>query len=130
MLRDPLKSQHRNLVTCPTLLIIPVAFLGVVMSLLFTVLYWLIGAIRPFLVPLCFVMAWGLILIMGWSIVAALRDGMQRVKQLHEIPCANCRFFTNSYHLKCSVHPSIALSEEAIGCRDYEGANEMERRLC
>jgi hypothetical protein len=98
------------------------------MSLLFTLLYWLVGSIRPFLVPICFVMAWGLIVIICWSIVAALRDGMQRVKQLHEIPCANCRFFTNSYYLKCPVHPSIALSEEAIGCRDYEAVRE--RQLC
>jgi hypothetical protein len=100
------------------------------MSLLFTLLYWLVWAIRPFAVPFCFVMAWGLILMVAWSIFAALRDGTARVKQLHRIPCADCCFFTNSYHLKCPVHPSVALSEEAIGCRDYEAMSERERQLC
>jgi hypothetical protein len=90
------------------------------MTLFFSLLYWLIGAIQPFLTPLCFVMAWGIIFSICWSIFVALRDGMQQVKQLHRIPCANCQFFTNSYYLKCPVHPSWALSEEAIGCRDYK----------
>lgn len=36
------------------------------------------------------------------------------------MPCSRCAFFTGSYHLKCTVHPCKALSEEAIGCLDYE----------
>ena len=90
------------------------------MALFFFLLSGLIHVIRPFLIPLCFVVAWGIVLIVGWSILAALRDGVKQVKQLHQIPCANCQFFTNSYYLKCPVHPSMALSEEAIGCRDYQ----------
>jgi hypothetical protein len=98
------------------------------MSLFFSVLYWLIRAIQPFLTPICFVMAWVIILIVGWSILAALRDGVKQVKYLHQIPCANCQFFTNSYYLKCPVHPSMALSEEAIGCRDYKVGSEIGNR--
>jgi RNA polymerase subunit RPABC4/transcription elongation factor Spt4 len=98
------------------------------MSLIFTLLHSLIWAIRPFAVPICFVMAWGLVLIVFWSIFAAFRDGMARVKTLHEIPCANCRFFTHSYHLKCPVHPSAALSEAAIGCRDFETLTNRENQ--
>jgi len=90
------------------------------MALLFLLISRLIHAVQPFLIPICFVMAWGIVLIMGWSILAALRDGVKQVKNLHQIPCANCLFFTNSYYLKCPVHPSIALSEGAIGCRDYQ----------
>ncbi len=95
------------------------------MALFFSLLRGLIYAIQPFLTPLCFVMAWGIVLIVGWSILAALRDGVKQVKQLHQIPCANCQFFTNSYYLKCPVHPSMALSEEAIGCRDYRASSEI-----
>jgi RNA polymerase subunit RPABC4/transcription elongation factor Spt4 len=39
---------------------------------------------------------------------------------MHQIPCHNCQFFTNNYRLKCTVHPSIANTEEAIDCSDYQ----------
>lgn len=71
------------------------------------------------LVPICFVLAWSLVIILGWSLWAATRDAVNKAKQMHEIPCANCQFFTNTHYLKCPVHPTTALSEEAIGCPDY-----------
>lgn len=83
-------------------------------------LYWLIQALQPLLVPICFVSAWAIVLLLGWNIWAAMRDGIHNAKQMHQIPCANCRFFTDSYHLKCPVHPKKALSSEAINCTDYE----------
>jgi hypothetical protein len=82
----------------------------------------LVRLIQPILVPLCFVLAWGLLILTAWGIWSATRDGLAKAKQMHEIPCANCRFFTNDYHLKCPVHPSEALSEAAIGCPDFEPA--------
>lgn len=36
-----------------------------------------------------------------------------------KIPCRNCRFLSNSSYLKCAVHPTTALTEEAIDCSDY-----------
>jgi hypothetical protein len=45
-----------------------------------------------------------------------------QVQRLHQIPCSNCLFFTGEYNLKCAVHPCKALSEEAIGCADYQTA--------
>jgi hypothetical protein len=95
------------------------------MTLFFFLLSRLIHTIQPFLIPICFVTAWGIVLIVGWSVLAALRDGVKQVKHLHQIPCANCQFFTNSYYLKCPVHPSMALSEEAIGCRDYQASSQI-----
>jgi hypothetical protein len=44
------------------------------------------------------------------------------LQRLHQIPCGNCLFFTGEYNLKCAVHPCKALSEEAIGCADYQSA--------
>jgi hypothetical protein len=39
------------------------------------------------------------------------------------IPCRNCRFLSSSSYLKCAVHPTTALTEEAIACPDYRPRN-------
>jgi len=83
----------------------------------------LIQLIQPILVPLCFVIAWALVVMTVWNLVAATRDSMQRAKVMHQIPCSDCRYFTNNHLLKCPLHPKIALSEEAIDCKDYEGTS-------
>jgi hypothetical protein len=97
------------------------------MALFFSILAILIHAIQPFLTPICFVVAWSIVLMVVWSLFSATKEGVEQVKHLHRIPCADCQFFTNSYYLKCPVHPSTALSEEAIGCRDFEGSREIRR---
>lgn len=65
-------------------------------------------------------LAWAIALLAFWNLFAASRDTVKRSKTLHQIPCANCRFFTHDYRLKCTVHPDIALTEGAIGCKDFE----------
>jgi hypothetical protein len=65
------------------------------------------------------VFAWALVILSVWSFWAAMRDVVARSRQMHQIPCANCQFFTKDYHLKCTVHPSIALTEDAIDCPDF-----------
>jgi hypothetical protein len=84
-----------------------------------TILYYVIQSLQPILVPLCFIVAWVFLLSLGWSMVSAIRDLLDRSKRMHEIPCANCQFFTNNYRLKCTVQPTLANTEQAIGCRDY-----------
>lgn len=79
-----------------------------------------IHLIQPLVVPVCFVAAWGLLLIAGWSVVSFFRDGLNRAQKMHAIPCPRCQYFTENYHLKCPVHPTAALSEAAINCIDYE----------
>lgn len=86
---------------------------------MFQLLYPLIRAIEPFLVPVCFVSAWVLVLVLGWSVWSAVAASVARSKRMHQIPCADCVFFTADYRLKCPVRPTIALTEEAIGCSDY-----------
>lgn len=83
-------------------------------------LYPILHALQPLLIPLCFLVAWGFVILMVVNIWAFVRDSVARAKQMHQIPCANCQFFTGDYHLKCTVHPSRALSEAAIGCQDFE----------
>ncbi|MFB8793350.1 MAG: hypothetical protein U7126_03750 [Microcoleus sp.] len=82
-------------------------------------LYFLIKTIQPVLVPLCFVSAWGLMFLVFSSIGHSVTDSLRRAQRMHQIPCANCVFFTGDYHLKCPVQPTIALSEDAIDCLDY-----------
>lgn len=41
------------------------------------------------------------------------------IKVLHQIPCKNCKFYSNDPHLKCAVNPSTVLTKQAIDCSDY-----------
>jgi hypothetical protein len=80
----------------------------------------LIKLIQPMLVPLCFVCAWTFLAALVWTILNTVGDGVARAQQMHRIPCSECRFFTNDYHLKCTVRPNLANTEEAINCSDYQ----------
>lgn len=82
----------------------------------------LIQSLQPLLVPFCFGLAWLLVALIFWSIWTALRDVISHAKQMHEIPCASCQFFTNTHYLKCPIHPKTALSIDAINCPDYQSA--------
>ncbi len=84
------------------------------------VFYTALHLFQAILVPVCFVLAWLIVALLAWSLWAAIRDAVGKAKQMHEIPCANCQFFTNTHYLKCPVHPKSALSEDAIGCPDYK----------
>jgi|JI8StandDraft_2_1071088.scaffolds.fasta_scaffold107713_1 hypothetical protein len=85
---------------------------------------WLTEAIaripQTVMIPLCFGVAWYLVATVVRSIFSFTRDGVTQVKTLHQIPCADCAFFTGDYHLKCPVRPSDALSEAAINCPDFQ----------
>ena len=91
-----------------------------VMQLAFVLLAKFVIWVRPFLPTICFVFLWGVIVLTTYNLVTGLRKGIDNVRQMHRIPCAGCQYATNSYHLKCSIKPSIAFSEEAIGCQDFE----------
>lgn len=81
---------------------------------------FLIHGIQPFLVPICFVVAWTVTILAVLSLWTAVRDSVTTAKQMHQIPCSGCQFFTDNYRLKCTVRPSIANTEEAIHCLDYQ----------
>jgi hypothetical protein len=83
-------------------------------------LNFLISTIQMFLVPICFVTAWTVIILVISSLWTAARDSVSTAKQMHQIPCSGCQFFTDDYRLKCTVHPSIANTEDAIHCMDYQ----------
>lgn len=68
----------------------------------------------------------GFILIV-WTILAVARldfwktfhNRLIPIKHSSKIPCSNCQFFKNDPYLKCAVHPSKVLSEDAIDCPDH-----------
>jgi hypothetical protein len=86
---------------------------------MFQFIRFLIEIIQPMLIPICFCSAWLFIGILFWTIAKAFGETVDRAKQMHRIPCTECRFFTGDYHLKCTVQPHLANTEEAIECRDY-----------
>jgi len=57
---------------------------------------------------------------MVWSLWSGCRDVVKGSQRLHKIPCSDCQYFTDSHLLKCTLHPYIALTEDAIECTDYE----------
>ncbi|MEH2324179.1 MAG: hypothetical protein V7K32_11500 [Nostoc sp.] len=87
---------------------------------MFQLLSFLIHGIQPFLVPICFVVAWTVTILVVLSLWTAARDSVTTAKLMHQIPCSGCQFFTDNYRLKCTVRPSIANTEEAIHCLDYQ----------
>jgi hypothetical protein len=36
-----------------------------------------------------------------------------------KIPCQHCYFFSKNSLLKCAVHPTTAMTTEAVGCSDF-----------
>jgi len=82
-------------------------------------LHFILYILDPFLVPICFVCAWMLVLMVARSLWGAVRSGVARAQMMHQIPCTGCQFFTNDYRLKCTVRPQIANTEKAIACSDY-----------
>jgi len=85
----------------------------------FQLLHALTVVLQPVLIPFCCLAAWSMLLGGIWTLGATAREGIATLKHLHQIPCANCEFFTGNYLLKCPVHPFSALTEEAIHCSDY-----------
>ena len=82
-------------------------------------------ALQPVTAPLCFITICALTFLLLRSIWRSTRIGIANVKRLHQIPCSNCRFFTNDFRLKCTLHPIDALTEEAINCSDFCLKNKL-----
>ena len=64
--------------------------------------------------------AWCLILDFVYSLGVTSVEGWKQLRRMHQVPCSRCVYCTGDYNLKCSVRPYDALTEQAIGCRDFE----------
>lgn len=76
--------------------------------------------IRPAVPTVCFLFLWSTVALTVWSFFKNIRSGVANIKRMHQIPCTKCAYANNSHYLKCSVQPSIAFSEAAIDCQDFE----------
>jgi len=81
---------------------------------------FLTHGIQPFLVPICFFIAWTMIIMVFLNLWTATKETVKIAQEMHKIPCHNCQFFTNNYRLKCTVNPHIASTAAAIGCKDHQ----------
>ena len=95
------------------------------LALVHHILQWIFSVLQPYIKPICFIIAWSSIALAIWQVVATFHASVAQAQRMHQIPCANCKFFTGDYHLKCPVHPREALSEAAIDCMDFESDNGM-----
>jgi hypothetical protein len=83
-------------------------------------IFFLIQGIKPFLIPICSIIAWIVIVLVFLNLWAATKETLKTAQEMHKIPCHNCQFFTNNHRLKCTVNPYVANTEAAIGCQDYQ----------
>jgi hypothetical protein len=89
----------------------------------------ILQAVQPVPVPICFVAAWLLVILAVWSSFKAVQSITSQFIRMHTIPCSSCQFLTGNSCLKCTVHPSIALTEAAIDCSDYQNSDSYIRVL-
>ncbi|MEH2420788.1 MAG: hypothetical protein V7K48_07515 [Nostoc sp.] len=86
--------------------------------------------VAVFLAHLCFMIVFGIVVYIVLCVCKAVEDPPENaaqdkdeivsIKYLQQHPCKNCRFFNNNHYLKCALHPSTALSKQALNCPDYK----------
>jgi len=79
-----------------------------------------LNLLRPFALQLRFVGACSLLGLFVWSLLGIMLETFARAKEMHQIPCTKCYFFTGDYRLKCTVNPKAANTEQAIGCPEFQ----------
>jgi hypothetical protein len=65
-----------------------------------------------------------------WRSLFMIKQAVNHLKRLHQIPCDKCVYFTGDYRLKCTVNPTMAMSETAIGCRDFIYNKQQQQTAC
>jgi hypothetical protein len=63
--------------------------------------------------------AWGAVAFGSVQIWRMFTLGTAHARRLHQIPCADCQYFSGDYTLKCALHPSQAGTLDAIDCSDF-----------
>jgi hypothetical protein len=47
-------------------------------------------------------------------------------KVSHQTRCHSCKYFSTNSYLKCALHPTSVLTEQAIDCSDYDSESLTE----
>jgi hypothetical protein len=81
------------------------------------------GIITPdealFFIPFCYMIVSVILIFMFPNVWKVRRAKIARFNCFNQVPCRNCRFFTDNHHLYCTVQPSIVLTKQALDCSDY-----------
>ncbi|MDZ8031922.1 MAG: hypothetical protein RMY64_19330 [Nostoc sp. DedQUE08] len=85
--------------------------------------------VAVFLAHISFMIVWAIVVFLVSSVCKALEDPPENaapdkdeivsIKDLEQHNCKKCQFFNNNYFLKCAVHPTTALTKQALNCSDY-----------
>lgn len=51
-------------------------------------------------------------------------EGKDFATQSIKIPCSKCHFFSTNAHLRCAVHPTTTMTEQASHCPDFTPRNK------
>ena len=113
-----MQPRFKNLLQ--ELLTLPYALTDRLIETFFTALATFILWIQPAIPFVCAAVAWGLVAAIAFSFITTTRRSIANLRKVHQVPCSRCAFSSADYRLKCSVHPTEAFSEEAIGCYDFE----------
>lgn len=76
---------------------------------------------------ICAIFAWSLIGLSVWRMSQTVKEGLNYLQQIHQVPCHRCVYFTGDYRLKCTVKPVSAMTEEAINCEDFANKSDGVR---
>ncbi|MEH2258191.1 hypothetical protein [Nostoc sp.] len=86
--------------------------------------------VAVFLVHISFMVVWTIVVFIVSSVCKVLEDPPENtaqdkdeivsIKHLEQHTCKKCQFFNNNYFLKCAVHPTTALTKQALNCSDYK----------
>lgn len=84
-----------------------------------------------FLVPICLILIKAILVSAIASIYLVTRAEKRLVNTNHykQVSCRNCQFFANNPQLKCAVHPSTVLTEQASNCSDYLSRSRPDSSL-
>jgi hypothetical protein len=72
------------------------------------------------LIPFCFIVVWAVAsIIMFRGLPKALRKKPLELNRPQKVPCRSCRFFSSNPYLKCALHPTSVMTDQAIDCADF-----------
>ncbi|MDX2097365.1 MAG: hypothetical protein SFW36_06275 [Leptolyngbyaceae cyanobacterium bins.59] len=78
------------------------------------------GDVSLILIPLGFLVTLIFIILKASSVQKNVQDTITPFNCSQKVPCRNCRFFNQNFYLKCAVHPTMVLTEEAKQCSDFD----------
>ncbi len=71
------------------------------------------------LVPLSFALIWAIVVLLVADLPKLTWNNL-KLNRTPKVPCRNCRYFSSNPYLKCAIHPTVALTDNATDCKDFQ----------